>query len=128
MTLVEWYFDNGTSGLTSTVILPVTQWKVKFVSGGAAATGSSSVTTTSEIYFKNSLNGNLFSDITAQTSSTSTYYSSQQYPAGQPNSYFYPVVNNTVEVIQVYIQNAAGVDGNYALFAIEVDLDGDFDE
>lgn len=128
MTLVEWYFNNGTSGLTDTVILPVTQWKYRFVSGAAFATGSSTVTTTTSIHFINSLFDSFENLVGVTTTSTATTANAQQYPAGEGNSYFSPLVANTLEVIKVVIDNSAGVDGNYILFAIEIDLDGDFDE
>jgi hypothetical protein len=128
MSLLEYYFNAGVGGLTITTILPVTQWKVNFVSGFSQATGSSTDTTTTEIFFVNPLNTGPKSAITALTTSTSTENNNQQYPAGAGNGYFSPLIGNTLEEIVVYIQNAAGVTGNYVIFAIEIDLDGDFDE
>lgn len=128
MTLLEWYFDNAISGLAQTTILPVIQWKYKFVSSYVLATGSSTVTTTSKLRFVNPLDTSPRADITATTTSTNTAVSSQQYPAGTYNTYFNPLVGNTLEEIQAYIQNAASISGNLVMFCIEVDLDGDFDE
>lgn len=131
MTLLEYYLNPGTAGINAGATftaLGATQWKYRFVSAFVLATGSSTVTTTSKIRFVNSLDTSPRSDITATSTSTDTAVSSQQYPAGTYNTYFSPLIGNTLEEIQVYIQNAAGLDDNVALFAIEIDLDGDFDE
>lgn len=129
MTLLEWYYEAATGGsFPQTTVLGVSQWKAKFVSAGVDATGSSTVTTETEITFTNDVDDGLANDIRATTTTTSTNAFSQQYPAGNGNSYFSPLVGNRVEEIQVYIQNAAAVSGNYAIFAVEIDLEGNFDE
>lgn len=132
MTLLEWYFDNGVDGTGSpaitVTILPLTQWKYHFISGAVQATGSSTVTTTTTLEFVNSLNTLPTAPISRTTTTTDTALEAQQYPAGSNNFYFSPLVGNRLEEIIGKIQNAAGVSGNYILFSIEVDLDGDFDE
>jgi hypothetical protein len=128
MPLLEWYYNPGTNALASTTILPVTQWKYKFASGAVLATGSSTVVTESSLYFQNSLQSSIQNEIKALTSSTSLIVNAQQYPAGTNNTYFTPLIGNNLEKIVGYIQNAATLSGNFILFAIEIDLDGDFDE
>lgn len=128
MPLLEWYYNPGTNALASTTILPVTQWKYKFVSGAVFATGSSTVVTETELTFLNALNAAIAAPIKYLTTTTTTSGGAQQYPAGNLNNYFSPLVNNTLETVVCYIQNAATLTGNYALFAVEIDLDGDFDE
>lgn len=128
LTLLEWYLNPGTNALASTTILPVTQWKYKFVSASVTATGTSTTTTTTTVKFFNTSYSNPGALINAGTSTTSLSVSAEQYPAGGGNNYFSPLVGNTLEGIIVAINNAAAVADNYALFAIEIDLDGDFDE
>ncbi len=129
MTLLEWYYEAPSNGsMPATTVLGVTQWKAKFVSGFAQAIGSSTVTTTTVMYFVNPLNSGPKAAILALTTSTATENNNQQYPAGANNSYFSPLIGNTLEEVVVYIQNAASVTGNYIVFAIEIDLDGNFDE
>lgn len=131
MTLLEYYLNPGTAGINAGATftaLGATQWKYHFVSGRVTGTGSSTVNTETSISFVNSLNTGPNSNISAQTTSTSTAVGSQQYPAGGSNAYFSPMIGNRLEEITGYIQNAASVSGNYILFAIEIDLDGDFDE
>ena len=128
MVLVEWYYDPGTLSFPSTTILGVTAWKARFISGVAVATGSSTTTTTTFIEFPNALKTIAHSQISATTTSTSTSASAQQYPAGEGNSYFSPLIGNTLEMIVIGINNSASIDGNFVAFAVEIDLEGEFDE
>ena len=128
MVLVEWYYDPGTLSFPSTTILGVTAWKARFISGVAVATGSSTTTTTTIIKFNNALKTSVYNEIIATTTSTSTSASAWQYPAGGGNSYFSPLIGNTLEMIAIGINNSASIDGNYAAFAVEIDLEGEFDE
>lgn len=128
MVLVEWYYDPGTLSFPSTTILGVTAWKARFISGVAAAIGSSTTTTTTFIAFKNALKTSNYNYISATTTSTSTSAVEQQYPAGGGNTYFSPLIGNTLEMIVIGINNSDSIDGNYAAFAVEIDLEGEFDE
>lgn len=128
MTLLEYYLNPGTAAEASTTILGVTAWKAKFVSAAVAAAGSSTVTTETKLQFFNSLNSTNYGSLSGITTSTTTSAGAQQYPAGNGNSYFSPLEGNIIEQISGFINNSASADGNYISFAIEVDLDGDFDE
>lgn len=132
MTLLEWYFDNGVDGTGSpaiaVTILPVTQWKYRMVSGLAKATGSSTNTTTTLLRNVNSVDTADYAQLIATTSSTDTSAYAQQYGGFPGNTGFNPLVGNVMEEIIAYIQNAAGISDNYVSLALEIDLDGDFDE
>ena len=128
MTLLEYYLNPGTAAVSSTTILGVTQWKAKFVSGAIYATGSSTTTTTTSLEFVNSLYVSFAITLAATTTTSGIEAYAQQYPAGNGNTYFSPLVNDIVEELIGIIDNSAGVDKNLILFCIDIDLDGDFDE
>ena len=131
MTVLEYYLNPGTAGINagaSEVLLADSQWKYRFVGGMASATGSSTVTTKSILQFMTVSQSTFYNQISAVSTTTTTLVVSQQLPAGNGNSYFSPLVGNTLEQINGVIFNSAKVTGNWLLFIVDVDLDGDFDE
>jgi len=128
MSLLEYYFNPGVDSYSSTTLLRVTQWKYRMVSGLAKATGSSTNTTTTLLRNVSSVDTADYNQLIATTSSTDTSAYAQQYGGFPGNTGFSPLVGNVMEEIIAYIQNAAGISDNYVSFALEIDLDGDFDE
>ena len=129
MTLLEYYLNPSTSAVaSSTKLLSDTQWEYRFAGGMASATGSSTVTTKSVLQFMTVSQSTFYNQISAASTTTTTLVVSQQLPAGNGNTYFSPMIGNILEQINGIIANSASVTGNWLLFIIDVDLDGDFDE